>query len=182
VPLEPFLRPWTGEAVRHIPRNSPYDVLDFRFAGRSSGNRWNYPGEPTLYLARDRAVALAEFARHLAEDSVPGLVEAVIERSVFRLELAIDALLDLRDPQIHRELSLRGAPACFLDRAVARATAEYLRRTTGAQGLFVPSIAFLDDPTRWLLVLFLDKLPPEPEAFVRAVVSEGTFRVEEHGL
>lgn len=182
MPLEPFLRPWTGEAVRHIPRDTPYGVLDFRFAGRSSSNRWNYAGEPTLYLAQDRGVALAEFARHLAADSAPGLVEAVIERSVFRLQLAIDAVLDLRDPHIYRELSLRDTPACFLDRTVARATAEYLRRTTAAQALVVPSIAFLDDPTRWLLVVFLDKLPPEPEAFVRGVVSDGTFRVEEHGL
>lgn len=177
MPLEPFLRPWAGVAVRHIPSSTPFDVFDFRFAGQSSSNRWNYPGEPTLYLARDRAVALAEFARHLADDSVPGLVQSVIERSVFRFELAIEALLDLRDPQLQQEMSLEGAPGCFLDRTVARATAEYLRRTTTAQALLVPSIAFLDDPARWLLVLFLDKLPADREAFIRAVESEGTFRV-----
>jgi len=37
-------------------------------------------------------------------------------------------------------------------------TARFLRLTTSAEGLLVPSVAFLDDPSRWNLVLFLDKL------------------------
>ena len=176
--LEPFLRPWVGQALRHIPADSSHDVLDFRLAGQSVLNRWNQPGEPTLYLASDRAVVLAEFARHFDENRAPGLIARAVERSVFRFDLVLDALLDLRDPQLQQELSLRDAPARFLDRAVTRATAEYLRRTTPAQALLVPSIAFLDDPARWLLVLFLDKLPADREVFIRGVRSEGTFRVE----
>jgi hypothetical protein len=28
------LQRWSGAALRHIPAGSPYDVLDFRYAGR----------------------------------------------------------------------------------------------------------------------------------------------------
>lgn len=178
MPLEPFLRAWAGQAIRHIPAGSPYGILDFRSAGQSSANRWNHPGQPTLYLASDRAVALAEFARHIQDDRSPELRAGVIERHVFRLDIAVDSLLDLRDPQLHPQLSLQDAPACFLDRAIARAVAEYLRRTTPAQALLVPSMPFLDDLDRWVLVLFLDKLPADREVFIRAVRPEGTFRVE----
>ena len=65
--LDPLARPWSGAAFRHIPAGSPVGVLDFRFAGRSADNRWNAQGEPTVYLASDRGVALAELARHFHE-------------------------------------------------------------------------------------------------------------------
>jgi RES domain-containing protein len=62
--LEEFLRAWTGTSYRQIPADSRVGVLDFRFAGRSPDNRWNDPGEPTLYLASDHRVVLAKFGRH----------------------------------------------------------------------------------------------------------------------
>ncbi|MBI4491166.1 MAG: RES family NAD+ phosphorylase [Chloroflexi bacterium] len=175
--LDSFLRPWSGSAVRHIPAGSRYEVLDFRFAGRGADNRWNYPGEPTLYLASDRGVALAEFARHLKEDRAPDLSRAAVERQVFRLELAIDRLLDLRDPHLCQLLGLEGTPVSFLDKVVARATANYLRRVTAAQALLVPLMAFLDHLDRWVMVLFLEKLPPEPRRFIPSMTVEGRLRV-----
>lgn len=46
-----------------------------------------------------------------------------------------------------------------------------------AQALLVPSMAFLDAPERWVLVLFLDKLPADHRHFVTALEAAGTFRV-----
>jgi RES domain-containing protein len=175
VTLEALIQAWSGVAVRHIPAGSRYDVLDLRFAGRGVANRWNYPGDPTLYLACDRAVALAEFARHLALERSPALQTRVVARAVFRLHLAVDALLDLRQAQVQHALSLTDAPRCFLDRDLARATAQFLRKSTRGQALLVPSIALLDAPDRWNLVLFLEKLPDDPRQFISSVEREGAF-------
>jgi len=60
VPLDDLVAPWSGDALRHIPAGSPFDVLDFRFAGLGAENRWNDPGQPTLYLAGDAGVAEIE--------------------------------------------------------------------------------------------------------------------------
>jgi len=56
--------------------------------------------------------------------------------------------------------------------------ADYLRQATRAQGLLVPSVAFLDDPSRWSCILFLEKLPARPEQFIRTATLERSFRVE----
>ena len=92
--------------------------------------------------------------------------------------MQIDALLDLRDARVLDQLSLTDTPSCFLDREIARATAQFLRRTTPAQGILVPSMAFLDQPDRWVLVLFLEKLPSDPGRFLTSVASTGVFRVD----
>ena len=93
------------------------------------------------------------------------------------MDLTVDALVDLRDPAVHHALSLHNAPHCFLDKDVARSTAQFLRRTTPARALLVPSMAFLDDLERWVLVVFLDKLPADPSRFITAVEPAGTFTV-----
>ncbi len=105
----------------------------------------------------------------------PGL--HLVERAVYRLEVVVAHLIDLRDPEVHRALSLRDAPACFLDKGIARSTAQFLRRTTLAQALLVPSMAFLDSPERWVMTLFLDKLPADHRRFITAVEAAGTFHV-----
>ncbi len=176
--LDAFLAPWVGSACRHIPEPSSRGILDFRFAGLSRKNRWNEPGQPTLYLASDHGVALAEFARHV-EANIGGEIgkDATVRRN-YDLRVAVDRALDLRDPRLLAALGVGGAPACFLDRSLARATAGYLRRTTAAQAVVVPSVAFLDDPTCWVLLLFLDKLPADPARFLTDVRPDGTFRLD----
>ena len=99
-------------------------------------------------------------------------------RELYRFDVAVDALIDLRNLDLCRLLSLRDPPACFLEKAMARATADYLRQATRAQGLLVPSVAFLDDPSRWSCILFLDKLPARPEQFIRAATLERVIRLE----
>lgn len=178
MPLDDLVVPWSGTTYRHIPAGSPYGVLDVRFAGRAHGNRWNVAGEPTLYLASDTAVALGEFARHLETAHTPGARRDPVARQVFAIQVALDAVLDLRDAHAWSELSLRNAPYCFLDLDIARATAQFVRRTTGAQGILVPSMAFLDRPDRWVLVLFLEKLPSPFGQLLSSVKSVGIFHVD----
>jgi RES domain-containing protein len=178
--VESFVQPWHGTAFRHIPAGSRFGVLDTRFAGLAKDNRWNDPGDPTLYAASDVGVAVAEFGRHMAEErdraGAPGGGRRVQERAVYRLDVRLAALLDLRTPRVRSALGLRGGARRFLDVAVARATANYVRRTTSAQALLVPSVAFLDDPARWNLVLFLEKLSADLSQIVTATY-DGIFRV-----
>jgi RES domain-containing protein len=170
------MNPWSGSAFRHIPAGSPYDVLDFRFAGRGADNRWNEPGSPTLYLAGDEGVLIAEWGRHFAMNRTAQLQEMTIERSAFSLELSIDFVIDLRDDKVCKALSLVNAPTCFQDIQIARATAQFVRRTTAGQAMLVPSMAFLDHPERWCLVIFLEKLPPDPRRYFSAVTPCGPLR------
>ncbi len=174
--LQDHLRTWAGSAFRHLPRDASFDVLDFRWAGRAATNRWNERGEPTLYLAGDVGVVVAEFARHMTGDRPPALTPDTIERTVYRLELALEAVIDLRIPAVWSTLSLDTAPHCFLDIQTARATARFLRATTSAQGILVPSVAFLDNLDRWCLVLFLEKLSHDPSTFISSVAIEGPLR------
>ena len=175
--LGPLLAPWKGEALRHIPKGSPYGPLDFRFAGLATDNRWNYPGERTLYLGKDRGVVVGEFSRHLQERRAPLAARQIVARQIFRLHLEIDRMLDLASPEVRSALSLPSDPACFPGIDYARATAHYIRVTTQAQGLIVPSMCFLDDVSRWCMVLFLEKLPPDPHDYVRAVDDWGELHL-----
>jgi RES domain-containing protein len=176
MPLAGHLKRWSGAALRHIPADSSLGVLDFRYAGRGADNRWNEPGSPTLYLAGDEGVVIAEWGRHFETNRTAQLQQMTVERSVFSLELSIDSVLDVRSEDIWNSLPLDNAPSCFADIRVARATANFVRSTTEAQALLVPSMGFLDDLVRWCLVAFLEKLPPDPRSFISAVTPRGPLR------
>jgi hypothetical protein len=95
---------------------------------------------------------------------------------LYRLDVQVQSILDLRNAGVRRTIGLRGGMHQFLDIASARATANFVRRTTVAEGLLVPSIAFLDDPARWNLVLFLERLPDDLTTMITASF-DGTFRI-----
>lgn len=175
--LAGYLEPWSGIAWRHIPADLPYSVLDFRFAGRAAENRWNEQGTPTLYLAGDEGVLITEWGRHFQTHRTAQLQQMTVERRTFTLELSIDHVLDLRSEEVCHTLSLDDAPYCFADIAVARATANFVRSTTDAQALLVPSMGFLDDLTRWCLVAFLEKLPSNPRSFIAEAIPRGPLRL-----
>ena len=179
MPLQAFVQPWSGYAVRHIPEapGVQLDIYDFRYSGRSHENRWNVAGEPTLYLARDKDVALAEYARHFTVDRTPGLAARTYRRKVYRFQVELDATLNLCHPSVWNDLSLTNAPACFQDKSVARAVARFIRSTTPTRAVFVPSMAFPDDLAKWCLVLFLENLPRDPKTFLPAVAEDGYFQV-----
>lgn len=174
--LQKFIQPWSGQAVRHIPEG-PYDVYDFSRAGLAADNRWNSQDDPTLYLARNQSVALAEWARHLKEERSPLLVQYAKKRTVYRFTVELPHTLDLGRPEGWRALSLAQAPQCFLDKRVARAIADFIRRTTPAEAVFVPSIGFLDQLDQWVLVVFLEKIAGDIHRFLPSVEQDGSFTV-----
>lgn len=177
--LSAYLNPWTGYAVRHIP-DTPgvkFNIYDFSYCGRSRENRWNVSGEPTLYLAKEKDVALAECARHFQMNRTPGLAAKIYRRKVYRFRVELDLVLDLCDLNVWKELSLTAAPTCFQDKSIARATAHFVRNTTPATAILVPSIAFLDDLTNWCLALFLEKLPPDPKQYLPDGQEDGYFQI-----
>ncbi len=179
MPLQVYIFPWVGYAVRHIPDipGKSYDIYEFRYCSRSNENRWNIAGEPTLYLAKEKNVALAEYARHFEVNRTQGLATQTHRRQVFRFRVELEYVLDLRNPKVWAELSLENAPDCFKDKNIARSTANFIRNTTSTQAIIVPSVAFLDNLEQWCLVLFLEKLLPEARKFLPSVESDGLFQI-----
>lgn len=174
--LQPFIQPWLGYAVRHIP-NGAYDVYDFSRTGMAVDNRWNVQGEPTLYLASEKDVALGEWARHFKVERSETLAKKVKSRKVFRFQVRLNHTLNLCDAQVWQVLSLGNAPNCFLDKGIARATAQFIRKTTKVEAIFVPSVVFLDQLDKWVLVIFLEKLGADPRRFLASCVEDSFFDV-----
>jgi RES domain-containing protein len=163
-----LLTPWIGGAFRHVNATRGHDVLDFSHAGLYGKNRWNIPGEPTLYLAGDIGVAIAEWGRRFPA-SYPAAAKLPVVRDVFQLHLRLSSVLDLRSRESMSATGHHDAPDIFRDINIARAVARQMRTTTRAQAMLVPSIAFLDDLTRWNLVVFLEKVPTDQQAWITKV-------------
>ncbi len=167
------IRSWHGRVYRHLPGSSPFGPLDTRFARRSREHHWNRPGEPTLYLALDRATLPTEFARHLRRDRSPEVDEIVQTRRVFAFEIALDRVYDLNDPASLGALGITGAPACFRERTIARATAGFLRDVIGVEAALAPSF----DPGSRTLILFLDQLERPLGDIAHSIEAVGSFRL-----
>jgi RES domain-containing protein len=135
-------RPFSGTAVCIGP---PRGGLAVGSLVTTAENRWSASGEPTVYLASDGGVALAELARHLEQSPPPA--------ALWSIEVAFSSLLDLRavcaSPDVERGMWL-DAPTC-------RALAGCVRGRWSVEGIIVPSVAFLDDPTRSTLVIFTER-------------------------
>lgn len=162
--LADHIGPWQGTAFRHIPAGVDYDIRDLRYAGRRSSGRWHWQGQPTLYLASDTAVAIGEFARHLAVDR--GGIAAPARRAVYELGVRLERVVDLRDARVLRLIGRDDAPECWLDQRIARAVATFFRDSLDLQALLVPSVAHLDDAGRFNVVCFLENLPETPRSFL----------------
>ncbi len=137
LPLDEIPRvPYRGPGAIAIDGSEPWNVD--RLVS-TDGGRWSHPEQPTIYLAADPGVAMAEFGRHLQTNG-HGPVG-----SLWTLRLALDDVADLRD-----------APnGLVLDQERCRALAGELRGE-GVPGLIVPSVAFLDKRHRCNLVLFAE--------------------------
>jgi RES domain-containing protein len=107
----------------------------------TDGNRWSRPGQPTIYLAGDAAMALAELARHMAAAEPAPLAW------VWTVDVHLESVADLRSD----------AAAWVLDEDKCCDVASDLRQR-GADGLIVPSVAFLDRPDRANLVIFTERI------------------------
>jgi RES domain-containing protein len=174
--LADHIGPWQGTAFRHIPADAGYDIRDLRYAGRRSSGRWHWQGQPTLYLASDSAVAIGEFARHLAVDRAG--IAAAARRAVYELGVRLERAVDLRDPAVLRLIGRDDAPECWLDPRIARAVATFFRDSLDLQGLLVPSVVHLDDASRFNVVCFLENLPEAPRSFLPRARRRSTVTVE----
>jgi RES domain-containing protein len=165
-----LLTSWRGIVWCHVPADEPLD-LDRLVTIDGSDDRWNGPGEPTLYLALDIATALAELARHL--DLLPS---PRWRRRLIGMHVDLDGLADLRRPELQSAVGI-GDVAALRDRDRARAAARRIRDDEHAQGLIVPSIAFLDDAGHGNLVVFADRLRDGVEALLGDPVEAGVIEL-----
>jgi RES domain-containing protein len=178
--LKSFLGPFSGYGVRHIPAGSGRNPLDFRYSARAADNRWNTQGQPTFYLASEQDVAVAEFGRHLTVNRSASLGEQTRARQIYRIQVTLEHVIDLRQPGIWELLSLENAPFCFLKMEQARAVAQLVRAVTPAQAILAPSMAFLDKLDRWVMAIFLDKilgknLDADPSIFFTEIAKDAVF-------
>jgi hypothetical protein len=171
------VRPWRGRVYRHIPGASPFGPLETRFAIRSQEGHWHRAGEPTLSFASDRDLLIAEYARHFERHRAPELTGLVQTRQIFELELKLERVVDLSDPAVVARLGIANAPACFLDRSVARATAGFLRDAIGVEAILAPSAASPERPDARNLMLFLDRLESPLSEVVRQITPSGSFQL-----
>jgi RES domain-containing protein len=168
-----LLTSWHGTAWCHVPADQPIDP-DRLISTNGDDDRWNGPGEPTLYLAIDIATAVAELARHL---ELP-LDAHSARRRLIGLHVECDALVDLRLLEARDALGVDDIS--FRDRDVTRAIARRIRGDESVTGLLVPSVAFLDradDTSRGNLVLFVDRLPRGVEPLLRTTVDGGAIEL-----
>lgn len=174
--VDSYLLPWTGTTYRHTSPQADRNVLDFRFAGMNADNRWNVAGEPTLYLAGDPGVLIAEWGRNFGRRRSAEVGETSLERSVHRLTLRLQSVLDLRNTSLISELGREDAPMCFTEPEFAQSVAAFLRSTSPVNAILVPSIAFLDDLSRWNLVVFLDTVPIDISTWITRSEYVGPLR------
>jgi hypothetical protein len=118
-----------------------------------------------------------EWARHLrTEHLTREQLREARTRRVYEMQVSIDSVLDLRDGHLCALLSLSDPPFCFLrSMTLCRSVASRLRHESPAQAILVPSMALLDQPERWAMVLFVDKLPTYPGPFLSSVRALGTL-------
>jgi RES domain-containing protein len=134
-----------------------YDALALPDDGR---DRWGSSGTRTVYLAGDAGVALAEYARHRNAGAPAD------SRCLCSFSIQAVSVLDLRASEVMRLLGRSAAGPHFLDRQEARAVSGAVRAAGVCQGLIVPSMAYLDRPERFNLVLFVEHLGVELESLL----------------
>ena len=149
--LEPLVVPFGGTVCCHAPADRPFD-LDALDRADDGHDRWSSPATRTTYLAGDPLTALAEFARHGQQG---GPAE---DRRVMSLRLMAVTAIDLRRSATRSALDIEGGPEVFLDRGRTRELSRAIRTASVCEALIVPSMAFLDRPDRFNVVIFCEAL------------------------
>lgn len=149
---------YAGTGYRH--QAAHWDPLSGAGA-RSRGGRWN-PSESfaTLYLATESEVATAEF--HRMAQRAKREPWDFLPRRLFRYELRLEGLVDLRTEDARAGLGLSDADLYGDDLGACQAigeAAQYL----GREGIVAPSAARAGT----VIAVFLDSL--EPSSSVEAV-------------
>ena len=158
--LAKLAKPWSGEGLRHRPKTSIRSVLSDEHLGQAGNNRWSELGCRAYYFASDVGLVTAEHARHIAID-VPAGFAVRLERSVFRVPISLDRVLNLTDPAVVAAMGAGPITEWVLDIGRTQVAAAYVRsQVEGLQGLLVPSVAFLDQPGRRNIVVYRDAIDP----------------------
>jgi RES domain-containing protein len=158
--LAGLVTPWSGEALRHRPKGSTRSVLDDTYLGQAGDNRWSERGISAYYFALGVGLITAEHARHIDVDVPDGHADR-IERSVFRVRLTLGRTLCLTDPAVIAAMGADPLETWILDLAKTQAAASYLlSQVSDLEGLIVPSVAFLDQPNRFNVVVYRDAIDP----------------------
>lgn len=173
-----FIKPWIGHALRHVPDIASSDIRDFSLCALSKTNRWNSKGEPTLYLARNKSVVMGEFSRHFSEDRTQTLYTQLHRRQIWKLSVKFGKTIDLCNLKACKALSLVDPPRCFSNIQIARSTATFLRNALRIEALFVPSMVFMDDLSKWCLVVFLENLPEDSRQFFPKANKDGFLNIQ----
>jgi len=123
----------------------------------TKANRWTEAGTPSIYLAGDPGVALAEWGRHW--------IDGATSVALWRVRLELSSVVDLR----HEWRDYRSGPdglTWVLDEDRCRWIARQMQ-SAGVEAVIVPSVAFLDDPRRGNALLFVDALRTPLDKAVR---------------
>ena len=116
------------------------------------GGRWNPPDSfATLYLALERETAIAEFYRLAARQQRDP--EDFLPRRLYRYDLALEAVLDLRATAARATVGLDDSAVRAPDATVCRAVGEAVEYL-GLEGLLAPSATGAGN----VLVVFVDRL------------------------
>ena len=140
---------WSGVAGRHLaPGRNPISGE----GARVPGGRWNPPDSfPALYLALDVDTVAAEFYRLAARQALPP--EGLLPRELYRFEMTLAAVLDLRDAEVREQVGLDERELGGDDLRPCQgigAAAHHL----GREGVLAPSAA----GSGAVLVVFRDRL------------------------
>jgi len=145
--IEPI--PFAGQAFRHIA----HDRHPLSGAGaRTHGGRWNPPDSfSTLYLALDRETTVREFYRLVKRQGRSP--EDFLPRRMYRYDVALAAVLDLRDPSTRAALQLSDLDLTANDAAKCQQLGE-AAHYLGLEGILAPSAT--GEGT--VLAVFFDRL------------------------
>jgi RES domain-containing protein len=140
---------FAGQAFRHLSHDHhPLSGM----GARIHGGRWNPPESfSTLYLALDRETTVREFYR-LAERQGRD-PEDFLPRRLYRYDIALAALLDLRDSATRAALQLSDRELRASDAAKCRQIGESAHHL-GLEGILAPSAA----GEGAILAVFFDRL------------------------
>ena len=90
---------------------------------------------------------------------------------------ALSKTIDLCNLDACKTLSLANPPYCVEEIQVAISTASFLRNKLRIEALFVPSLVFIDDGSKWCLVVFLENLPEDSRLFFSEAIKDGDLEI-----
>lgn len=143
-----------GNAFRHIAAGRhPLSGA----GARLHGGRWNPPGSfSVLYLALEQETTVREFYRLAARQS--RAPEDFLPRRMYRYEVNLCALLDLRPSEAREHLDLSSSALAAEDPARCREIGE-CAHYCGREGILAPSATGQGD----VLAIFFERLRADSE-------------------